>query len=170
MTLEFERTRAVLYTKEFLEELLDPQKTPRIPRAMRGRAKSLLRHYPDASDIHKASKWAVDVFGPVPARPFGLHTVEMTDFTFTIRYQQTEGGCSQDDLIGRLTGIGFTDVLAVPARPGIQALQFTCAAGNGRDAVFNTLQAFRELAPDATLIDVTEQVVRVGSDIPPHIS
>ena len=170
MTMPFERTRAVLYTKTFLEELLSPRKTPRIPRSIRGQAKAMLRHYPSAYDIHRASRWAADVFGPVPERPFGEHPMEMTDFIFTIRYQQTGNCCSQDELARRLGKSGFTSVFVVPGQPGILALQLTCAAGNGQDAVFDILQAFRKLARDATLIELTEHVVRVGSDIPPHIS
>lgn len=45
------------------------------------------------------------------------------------------------------------------------ALQLTCSSDNGQDALFITLQAFRELAPGDVVIDVTEQVLRVGSDI-----
>ena len=169
MTLPFERSRSVIYSKTFLEELLDPQKTPRIPRSIRGQAKALLRHYPSAYDIHRASKWAADVFGPVPARPFGVRAVEMADFTFTIRYQQTENCCSQVELVGRLGEVGFTDVFVGVGTIGVLALQLTCAAGNGQDAVFNILQAFRKLARDAILIELTEHVVRVGSDIPPRV-
>jgi hypothetical protein len=41
-----ERYRAIKWTEEFLKDLLDPKKTPRVPRAVRQRAYSLLRHYP----------------------------------------------------------------------------------------------------------------------------
>ena len=46
MTVPSERTRAVLQTEQFLVDLTDPKKTPRIPRSIRKRALSLLRHYP----------------------------------------------------------------------------------------------------------------------------
>ena len=46
MTLPIERTQAVLRTEEFLKDLLDPKKTPRVPRQMRDRAYRCLRHYP----------------------------------------------------------------------------------------------------------------------------
>ena len=46
MTVPVERTNAVIYTEQFLLDLLDPKKTPRIPKAIRQRANSLLRHYP----------------------------------------------------------------------------------------------------------------------------
>lgn len=37
MTVPFERTRALVLTKEFLEAMLDPKQTPRTPRWMRGK-------------------------------------------------------------------------------------------------------------------------------------
>lgn len=46
MTLPYERTRAVVQTEEFLKELVDPAKTPRVPRSVRMQAARLLRHYP----------------------------------------------------------------------------------------------------------------------------
>ena len=46
MTVPVERTNAVIYTEQFLLDLLDPKKTPRIPKAIRERAHGLLRHYP----------------------------------------------------------------------------------------------------------------------------
>lgn len=52
MTLPVERTQAVLRTEEFLKDLLDPKKTPRVPRQIRDRAYRCLRHYP--SQYHMA--------------------------------------------------------------------------------------------------------------------
>jgi hypothetical protein len=46
MTVPVERTNAVIYTEQFLLDLLDPKKTPRIPKSIRERARGLLRHYP----------------------------------------------------------------------------------------------------------------------------
>ena len=46
MTLPHERVNAVNQTRRFLYDLLDPKVTPRIPRNLRLRALSLLRHYP----------------------------------------------------------------------------------------------------------------------------
>lgn len=46
MTLPFEEKRTVNYTREFLYDLLIPSKTPRVPKEIRDRARSLLRHYP----------------------------------------------------------------------------------------------------------------------------
>lgn len=66
MTQPDERTRAILHTKYFLERLLDPKASPRVPRWVRGHAKYLLRPYPGRWDMelaHHALPW---VYGPVP--------------------------------------------------------------------------------------------------------
>jgi hypothetical protein len=47
MTLPDERYRSLIQTKNFLMELLSTQKTPRVPKIIRQRAHSLLRHWPD---------------------------------------------------------------------------------------------------------------------------
>ena len=46
MTVPIERTNAVVNTEMFLMQLIDPKQTPRIPKEIRKRASSLLRHYP----------------------------------------------------------------------------------------------------------------------------
>lgn len=46
MTLPFERANALENTREFLLELMDPAKTPRVPAQQRRRARELLKHYP----------------------------------------------------------------------------------------------------------------------------
>jgi len=51
MTLPTERTNAVLRTERFLIDLLDPKKTPRVPRAVRQEAGRLLKHYPTKYDM-----------------------------------------------------------------------------------------------------------------------
>ncbi len=47
MTLPDERYRSLVQTKKFLMELLSPHMTPRVPKVIRQRAHSLLRHWPD---------------------------------------------------------------------------------------------------------------------------
>jgi hypothetical protein len=47
MTLPDERYRAIMYAKSLCEDLLDPRKTPRVPKDIRYRALSVLRHFPD---------------------------------------------------------------------------------------------------------------------------
>ena len=51
MTVPVERTNAVINTQKFLLELLDPKKTPRVPRSVRKQAVHLLRHYPSEFDM-----------------------------------------------------------------------------------------------------------------------
>jgi len=46
MTMPDERYRAMVYTEKFLVDLLDPKKTPRVPKSVREQARSCLRHYP----------------------------------------------------------------------------------------------------------------------------
>jgi hypothetical protein len=62
MTVPFERTRALVQTKEFLAAMLDPMQTPRVPRWMRGKAKSLLKHYPGLAEIEMAHKALPDEY------------------------------------------------------------------------------------------------------------
>lgn len=52
MTVPSERLNALIYARDFLLSLLDPKKTPRVPRAIRHEAYNRLRHYP--------SKWEIE--------------------------------------------------------------------------------------------------------------
>jgi hypothetical protein len=63
MTLPSERTRAVQNTRDFLLDLLDPKKTPRIPREIRRRASALLRHYPSRLDMEETVEEGSSRFG-----------------------------------------------------------------------------------------------------------
>ena len=51
MTLPDEAHRAVIQTRQFLINLLDPQKTPRVPSAIRLQARRLVKHYPFDSEV-----------------------------------------------------------------------------------------------------------------------
>jgi len=51
MTVPNERTNSVNRTREFLYELLNPQKTPKIPKYIREQALHCLRHYPSEFDM-----------------------------------------------------------------------------------------------------------------------
>jgi hypothetical protein len=48
MTIPIEELYSLRNTREFLLDLTDPQKTPRIQMRIRNQAKTLLRHYPSA--------------------------------------------------------------------------------------------------------------------------
>lgn len=62
MTMPNERYRAVVHTERFLMELLDPKKTPRVPKSVRQRAHGLLRHYPSKYDMDVAATMTPSVF------------------------------------------------------------------------------------------------------------
>jgi hypothetical protein len=68
MTKPTDRTRALLKTRYFLEELTRPGDTPRVPRAIRDKARQLLRDYPGFDEIELAHKALPAVFGPVVQR------------------------------------------------------------------------------------------------------
>ena len=62
MTLPDERYRAVLAAERLLKDLCDPSVTPRVPRTVRQRASSVLRHYPSTWDMQRAAQSSPDVF------------------------------------------------------------------------------------------------------------
>lgn len=68
MTMPSERTRAVLATRRFLEELCSGDEHMNIPRRVRETARQLLRHFPDAWHIDMAA-----VAWPIAWAPAG-HT------------------------------------------------------------------------------------------------
>ena len=63
MTLPNERRLAVLRTEEFLKDLLIPEKTPRVPKEIRQRASSCLRHFPGEYHMDQAKELAPKIFG-----------------------------------------------------------------------------------------------------------
>ena len=65
MTLPNERTNAILNTRQFLLNLLDPKKTPKVPKKIRKEAYYLLKHYPNTFDFHLFFKNGTKVFGKV---------------------------------------------------------------------------------------------------------
>lgn len=62
MTLPDERYRAVKWTEDFLKDLLDPKKTPRVPKHIRQRAYSCLRHYPSRYEMDVVATRSPNVF------------------------------------------------------------------------------------------------------------
>jgi hypothetical protein len=47
MTLPDERYRAIMFAKSLCEDLMFANKTPGVPKAIRERARAVLRHFPD---------------------------------------------------------------------------------------------------------------------------
>lgn len=63
MTLPREKKNAVLSARAFLLALLDPKKTPRIPRNIRRQAYYLLKHYPGEQEWMMVIKKYPKLFG-----------------------------------------------------------------------------------------------------------
>ena len=61
MTLPDERYRAVQYAQQFLARLAGGD-YPRVPKAVREEARSILRHYPLWYDMQRAAQAAPEVF------------------------------------------------------------------------------------------------------------
>ena len=60
MTLPDERYRAVKWAEEFLQRLAGGE-YPRVPKAVRGEALALLRHYPTQFDLNQIERSAPHV-------------------------------------------------------------------------------------------------------------
>ncbi|MBL0719732.1 hypothetical protein JI742_07505 [Piscinibacter sp. Jin2] len=56
MTTPYERTRALLETRQFLDELTSSESTPGVPDEIRCLARQLLRHYPGVRELDLAHK------------------------------------------------------------------------------------------------------------------
>jgi hypothetical protein len=61
MTLPDERYRAVQYAQQFLQRLAGGE-LPRVPKAVREEARSILRHYPSTYDLDRCAARSPDVF------------------------------------------------------------------------------------------------------------
>lgn len=71
MTLPDERSRAIVQTRDFLRDLLNPKKTPKVPKAIRRQAYWCLKHFPSELDINTAAKKSPIVFGEVDYSEYG---------------------------------------------------------------------------------------------------
>ena len=81
MTLPLERSRSLKNTRDFLYNLLDPKKTPRIPKEIRKQAYYLLKHFPADHDINYAADGAPNHFG---------HLEELDDRLLRMAVEGTE--------------------------------------------------------------------------------
>jgi hypothetical protein len=70
MTLPIERYSSVNQTREFLLDLCNPSITPKVPKVIRQRASSLLRHYPSNYDMERACEPQNELFEPVFSTKF----------------------------------------------------------------------------------------------------
>jgi len=51
MTLPYENYNSLVNTRNFLNDLMNPDKTPKVPKAVRQRARNLLKHFPADFEI-----------------------------------------------------------------------------------------------------------------------
>ncbi len=65
MTIPIERALSTINTKNFLYELLDPKKTPRVPEEIRQRARGLLEHFPGDYYLETAAEKCPNIFGKI---------------------------------------------------------------------------------------------------------
>ena len=63
MTMPNERFYAIRNTREFLVELMDPKKTPRVPKEIRLKAYYAIKHFPGEYHMEEARKLAPEIFG-----------------------------------------------------------------------------------------------------------
>ena len=63
MTMPHERRSAVDRTRDFLSDLLDPKKTPRVPKQIREQAYRCLKHYPEEYWMGEAAIAAPGIWG-----------------------------------------------------------------------------------------------------------
>ncbi len=56
MTLSDERYRALIYARDFMVDLLNPKVTPKVPKYVRQRARSVLRHYVTKYEIEMLAR------------------------------------------------------------------------------------------------------------------
>lgn len=70
MSLRFEQYWALRKTRDFLWDLMDPQKRPKTVAEMRQRVRSCTKHFPFLEESGKPI-WSQDDFGPddPPQRP-----------------------------------------------------------------------------------------------------
>lgn len=61
MTLPDERYRALVWAERFLQDLMDPSKTPRVPKSVRQQARSVLRHYPGTYYLEELARARPDI-------------------------------------------------------------------------------------------------------------
>jgi len=64
MTLPDERYRALRWAEQFLKDLMDSSKTPRVPLQIRQRARSVLKHYPGTYYLEELARARPDIITP----------------------------------------------------------------------------------------------------------
>lgn len=84
VTLPDERYRALKMAESMMMDLMDPSKTPRVPRAVRAQARSVLRHYPGSYYLEQLARRSPDIIAP-----------HMEDLTRFVRSQDPDPEVTQ---------------------------------------------------------------------------
>ena len=92
MTTSDERTLSLYLARSFLADLLDPKKTPGVPRAIRKEASARLKHYPMPCDLDemcgRVPSWGGKASTPAPLtqkqKDAGYTSVATREFTDTL--------------------------------------------------------------------------------------
>jgi len=63
MTMNYERRSSVNRSRDFLYDLMNPKKTPHVPKEIRDEARSCLKHFPSEYDMERAAEQAPEIFG-----------------------------------------------------------------------------------------------------------
>lgn len=66
MTLPDERYRALKCGEQFLLDLCNPKLTPKVPKYVRDRARSILKHYPSRYDMDRIAETMPDLMSNKP--------------------------------------------------------------------------------------------------------
>ena len=69
MTMPNERYYAIRTTRAFLVDLMDPKKTPRVPKEIRMKAYYCLKHYPGEYHMGEAAIQAPEIWGEQKREP-----------------------------------------------------------------------------------------------------
>lgn len=68
MTIGIERARALILARDFLRAVLDPKKTPKIPKKYRKEAYWILRHFPEDTYLELLAEILIYEDNPVKPR------------------------------------------------------------------------------------------------------
>lgn len=63
MTLPYERFNSLVSARTFLEALLDPKRTPRVPKEIRREARWRLKHYPSGYELERIREKCEEILG-----------------------------------------------------------------------------------------------------------
>lgn len=67
MKMPYERTLAIVETRQFLRELMAVADTPSVPEDIRRQVRSLLRHYPGDAELNLAARVLPHLFAEAPS-------------------------------------------------------------------------------------------------------